>query len=57
MYSYAGLTYHYGTSALHHTYGVVVMLSGPSNLSIDGARSGTYNSWLPAAIAIYYSEE
>ena len=57
MYRYAGLRYQYGTSAIHHTYGVVVLLSGRSNLSLDGERSGPSYGWNTATIDDYYSEE
>ena len=53
---YAGLRYQCGTSALHHTYGVVVLLSGPSNLSLDGERSGPSYGWNTATLGDYYSE-
>ena len=54
---YAWLRDHYVTSALPHTYGVAVLMSGPSNLSVDGERSGPSYGWNTTTIDDYYSEE
>ena len=50
MYRYAGRRYQYGTAAFHHPYGVVVLLSAPSNLSLDGERSGPSYGWNTATV-------
>ena len=57
MYRYVGLRYQYGTSDLHHTYGVVVLLSVQSNMALDGVRTGPSYGWYTATIDDYYSEE
>ena len=57
VYRYAGRGCQYGTSGLHHTYGVVVLVGGPSNLSVDGERSRPSYGWNTATIDDYYSEE